>query len=136
MAIERFRVSTHERNQFVDITAMLREAIARADLGEAGEGEAVIYCPHTTAGIAINENADPGVCHDVLRALDEAVPWRAAYYQHIEDNSAAHVKACMVGSSARVLIESGRPVLGRWQAVFFCEFDGPRERDVLIRVSP
>jgi secondary thiamine-phosphate synthase enzyme len=93
---------------------------------------ATIFVPHTTAGITINENADPEVVHDMLAQLDQMVPWNQPFYQHGEGNSAAHVKASMMGSSATVLIDAGRLALGTWQGIWFCEFDGPRTRKVQI----
>ena len=93
-----------------------------------------MYVPHTTAGITINENADPDVVHDFLKQLDEMAPWDQPFYRHAEGNSAAHVKASMMGSSVTVLIDAGRPVLGRWQGIWFCEFGGPRTREVLVQV--
>ncbi|MDP6044038.1 MAG: secondary thiamine-phosphate synthase enzyme YjbQ [Phycisphaerae bacterium] len=93
------------------------------------------YIPHTTAGVTIDENADSDVIHDMLAALDKAVPWRESFYQHGEGNSAAHVKSSMVGCSAVVSIVGGRMALGVWQSVFFCEFDGPRKRRVIVSVA-
>jgi secondary thiamine-phosphate synthase enzyme len=90
--------------------------------------------PHTTAGVTINENADPDVVHDVLGALDLAVPWQQDFYRHDEGNSAAHTKSSMVGCSATVPIRAGRLMLGTWQAIYFCEFDGPRTRQVIVTV--
>ena len=90
-----------------------------------------VFVPHTTAGITINENADPDVQADIAAALDRAVPWNAGY-RHTEGNAAAHVKASMMGSSARVMVEDGRLQLGTWQGIYFCEFDGPRSREVWI----
>ena len=98
-------------------------------------GQVVAYVPHTTAGITINENADPDVKRDMLRQLDEMVPQDQPLYRHAEGNSAAHVKASMMGSSVTVLIERGRLVLGRWQGIYFCEFVGPRERQLLVHVA-
>lgn len=97
-------------------------------------GVATIYVPHTTAGVTINENADPDVVHDMLEQLEEMVPWSQPFYEHAEGNSAAHVKATMTGSSVQVLIESGRLLLGRWQGIWFCEFDGPRTRNVNVLI--
>jgi secondary thiamine-phosphate synthase enzyme len=98
-------------------------------------GLVTIYIPHTTAGVTINENADPDVIHDVLEALDRAVPWRQDFYQHGEGNSAAHVKSSMVGCSLSLpLVDSELP-FGTWQSIFFCEFDGPRTRKVLVSIT-
>ena len=93
-----------------------------------------MHVPHTTAGVTINENADPDVVHDVLGALEVAVPWRQDFYRHNEDNSAAHVKSTLVGCDQTVLVSGGRMVLGTWQGIYFCEFDGPRTRRAIVRV--
>ena len=126
-----FDVRTTCRNEMVEVTDRVRSAVAAAGVRS---GVAMVFVPHTTAGVTINENADPDVVHDVLRQLDEMVPWRQPFHRHGEGNSAAHVKATMVGSSAAVPIDGGRPVLGRWQGVFLCEFDGPRQRQVQVLV--
>ena len=94
-----------------------------------------IYVPHTTAGVTINENADPDVIHDILTALDDAVPWRASFYQHGEGNSAAHVKSSLVGCSLTLPLIDGRMPLGTWQGIYFCEFDGPRGRKCSVTVT-
>jgi secondary thiamine-phosphate synthase enzyme len=127
-----FSVKTSSRDEFLDITPRVQEAI-----GESGvrSGTVTVYVPHTTAGVTINENADPAVIHDVLAALDQAVPWRQRFYRHGEGNSAAHVKSSMVGCNTTVPIVDGRMTLGTWQSVFFCEFDGPRTRRVLVTVA-
>ncbi len=125
-------VRTGSRDEMVDITAEVASAV-----GESGvaDGMATVYVPHTTAGVTINENADPSVVHDMLAALDQAVPWRQGFYRHGEGNSAAHVKSSLVGCSARVLVGAGRLVLGTWQGIYFCEFDGPRSRRAIIAVQ-
>jgi len=125
-------VETGSRSEFVDITAKV-QAAARAEGPKRGVVH--VYVPHTTAGVTINENADPAVTADITAALDRAVPWEAGY-RHGEGNSAAHVKASMMGFSAHVPIEGGRLVLGTWQAVYFCEFDGPRSRKCYVQVIP
>jgi len=127
-----FDVRTGGRDDLVDITPRVAEAIREAGISS---GQVTIYVPHTTAGVTINENADPDVIGDLLAALDEAVPWRQGFYRHGEGNSAAHVKSSMVGCSTVVPIISGRMALGTWQSVFFCEFDGPRKRRVIITVA-
>jgi secondary thiamine-phosphate synthase enzyme len=132
MHTTQFDVKTQGRDQLVDITERVARAVAEA---EVREGLAVVYVPHTTAGVTINENADPDVVHDVLAALDLAVPWRQDFYRHGEGNSAAHAKSSMVGSSATVPIRAGRLALGTWQAIYFCEFDGPRTRQVIVTIS-
>jgi len=126
-----FDVRTHSRSEMIDITSQVATAVGKAGVGE---GAVTVYVPHTTAGVTINENADPDVVHDILAALDAAVPWRQTFYQHTEGNSAAHVKSSMVGCSRTIPISGGRMTLGTWQAVFFCEFDGPRTRRVVVTV--
>lgn len=116
---------------FHDITADVRRLIAESNLAE---GTCVVFCPHTTAGLTINENADPDVITDMLLGLSLAFPDRPQF-AHAEGNSAAHLKASCVGSSVSVLIHQSRPVLGTWQGIYLCEFDGPRRRKVLVRVS-
>jgi len=125
-------ISTRSRDQFVEITAEVQGVV-----GETGvdSGRAIVYVPHTTAGVTINENADPDVQHDMIRQLDEMVPWRQPFYRHGEGNSASHVKASMMGSSVTVLVEGGRLVLGTWQGIYLCEFDGPRSRKVHVQVA-
>ena len=118
------------RQDFYNITPQVREAIAKSVVSD---GIAVVYCPHTTAGITINENADPDVVRDLLIGLDRAFPDRAEF-RHVEGNSAAHLKASVIGSSATVIIDGGKPVLGTWQGVYFCEFDPPRNRKFYVKV--
>jgi secondary thiamine-phosphate synthase enzyme len=127
-----FTVQTEGRDQFIAITAKVADAVRDSGIRD---GRVTVYVPHTTAGVTINENADPDVVHDMIAQLDQMVPWSQRFYQHAEGNTAAHVKASMMGSSCTVLIESGRLVLGTWQGVFFCEFDGPRTRKVHVQVS-
>jgi len=124
-----YRVSA-PRADFYNITPEVCEAIAESGVQE---GIAVVYCPHTTAGITINENADPDVVRDLLLGLGKAFPDRAEFC-HAEGNSTAHLKASAVGSSATVIVSGGKPVLGTWQGIFFCEFDPPRERTFFVKV--
>ena len=124
-------VKTSSRDQMIDLTRQVADVVSRSGVGS---GCVVVYVPHTTAGITINENADPDVVHDVLAQLDKMVPHSQPFYRHSEGNSAAHVKATTVGSSVTVPIDHGRMALGRWQGVYFCEFDGPRSRRVLVQV--
>jgi secondary thiamine-phosphate synthase enzyme len=131
--MDRFTLRTRQRSQMVEITGEVRRRAAAAGVDA---GRATVYVPHTTAGITINENADPDVVHDFLAQLDQMVPWEQPFYRHGEGNSAAHVKASMMGSSVTVLIEAGELQLGRWQGIWFCEFDGPRTREVWVRVEP
>jgi len=128
---QEFSVSTKTRCQMIDITSQVRSII-----GESGikDGDAIIYCPHTTASITINENADRSVPHDILLALEEIVPEHQAGFQHIEGNSDAHAKSSIIGCSEQVLIKNGSLHLGTWQGIFFCEFDGPRNRKVFVQV--
>ncbi|MEM6392023.1 MAG: secondary thiamine-phosphate synthase enzyme YjbQ [Planctomycetota bacterium] len=125
-------IPTPQRDAFVEITRELQGLVDDAGLSE---GTLTAFVPHTTAGITINENADPDVVYDMLLQLDEMVPWRQPFYQHAEGNSASHVKASMMGSSVTVLVEGGRLRLGTWQGVYLCEFDGPRTRSVWVRLS-
>lgn len=115
---------------FYNITAAVTEAIRKSGVDS---GLCVVYCPHTTAGITINENADPDVANDVLLGLAEAFPDRAAF-RHAEGNSAAHLKASCIGASVTLIVEKASPLLGTWQGVYFCEFDGPRTRRYHVKV--
>lgn len=124
-------VQTRERDQFVEITDRVRDVVTASQIRE---GSVTVYVPHTTAGVTINENADPDVVHDMLLTLKRLVPKDAAGYRHGEGNSDSHVKASMMGSSATVLIDNGQLVLGVWQGIYFCEFDGPRRRQVHVQV--
>ncbi|MFN3165979.1 MAG: secondary thiamine-phosphate synthase enzyme YjbQ [Phycisphaeraceae bacterium] len=125
-------VQTRQRDQMVEITSEVQRVVADAGLVD---GHALVYIPHTTAGVTINENADPDVVHDTLKRLDKMVPWREPFDQHAEGNSASHVKASMMGSSVTVIVREGRLLLGRWQGVWFCEFDGPRTRRVWVSTT-
>ena len=125
-------VSTHAHAELVDVTELVRREVRAAGVRD---GVVTLFVPHTTAGITIQENADPDVVHDLLLALERAVPWRSPDYRHGEGNTAAHVKASLVGSSAQVFIRNGDLALGTWQAVYFCEFDGPRSRRLWLRVA-
>ena len=131
LRLEKFTVQTSARNEMVEVTDRLRRIVASRNLAE---GMLVAYVPHTTAAVTINENYDPDVKHDLLKKLDTLVPKHETYYQHDEGNSDSHVKVAMVGNSATVIIEEGKLVLGRWQGVYFCEFDGPREREMLVKL--
>lgn len=133
MAPTRFDVQTRQRTEMVDVTA---EVAAAVRASAVRSGVALVYSPHTTAGVTVQENADPDVQHDLLLALESAVPLRAlrGHYRHAEGNSDAHVKASLVGSSVSVPVEDGALVLGTWQGIFLCEFDGPRMRTLHVRV--
>jgi len=124
-------VATASRDEMVDITPLVARHVARCGVNR---GMVAIFVPHTTAGITINENADPSVRHDILCKLRALVPRDERFYEHVEGNSDAHLKASMMGFALTVLIEGGELVLGRWQAIYLCEFDGPRQRQVMLRV--
>ncbi|MBP7828316.1 MAG: secondary thiamine-phosphate synthase enzyme YjbQ [Kiritimatiellae bacterium] len=126
--MESFSIATKRRTDFVDITREVERAAAALGVRD---GAVTVFVPHTTAGITINEHADPDVMSDLEAALERVVPWRADY-AHAEGNAAAHVKASLMGSSVRVLVERGHLRLGTWQGVFLCEFDGPRTRTVWV----
>jgi len=123
-------VKTSSRSQFIDITDQVRQLVADAGIRE---GVCYLYVPHTTAAITINENADPTVVQDILNQLEKTVPWQGDY-RHTEGNAAAHIKASLLGASQTIFISNGRLVLGTWQGIFFCEFDGPRQRKVLVKI--
>jgi secondary thiamine-phosphate synthase enzyme len=124
-------VKTERRTQFLDITRRVREIV---DGEGMRDGSVLVYVPHTTAGVTINECADPDVMMDMESALDRIVPW-AAGYEHGEGNSAAHIKTALVGTSVTVPVADGVLQLGTWQGIFFCEFDGPRTRQVWIQAQ-
>jgi secondary thiamine-phosphate synthase enzyme len=127
--METLSVPTRSRTHFVDITAEVQAAAQRLKIED---GIITVFVPHTTAGVTINENADPDVTADMELVLDRVVPW-AGSYAHCEGNTAAHVKSSMMGSSLQVLVENGRLCLGTWQSIYFCEFDGPRTRKVWVK---
>jgi secondary thiamine-phosphate synthase enzyme len=122
-------IKTQDRSEMIDITSKVELELERSGLKE---GVCFLYVPHTTAGITINESADPSVVIDIQTTLDKLVPWEGPY-RHVEGNSAAHIKGSLMGNSAMVLVESGHLKLGTWQGIFFCEFDGPRSRKLHIR---
>lgn len=121
-------VNSRSRSEIVDLTEKVAQ-IAR----DVQSGYVIVYVPHTTAGVTINENADPDVKSDFLKKLETLVPKHEDFYDHSEGNSDSHVKTALVGNSATVLVEDGRLLLGRWQGIYFCEFDGPRRREVYVR---
>jgi secondary thiamine-phosphate synthase enzyme len=123
-------IKTHSRIDMVDITASVQNEISKAGITD---GICAVYVPHTTAGMTINEGADPAVCQDIIKKLADLVPPNAGY-RHMEGNSDSHIKTSLIGNSVTVLVENGRLVLGTWQKIFFCEFDGPRNRKVYIKV--
>jgi secondary thiamine-phosphate synthase enzyme len=126
---ETFQVKTSAKTDFIDITRSVQEAIQKLGMKD---GICFVFVPHTTAAITINENADPSVSRDIVMELDKIVPFQDRY-QHLEGNSAAHIKASLLGPSQTLFVESGKLVLGTWQGVFFCEFDGPRSRKVYVK---
>jgi secondary thiamine-phosphate synthase enzyme len=125
------RVDTQARSQMIDITDRVQRLVT---VNRIGDGFVLVYVPHTTAAATINENADPDVKHDLLKKLDSLIPQHESYYQHAEGNSDSHVKTSLVGNSVTVMIQDGKLVLGRWQGIQFCEFDGPRSREVLVKI--
>jgi secondary thiamine-phosphate synthase enzyme len=130
MATGTFSVATGSRMEFVDITGRIQKEISQAGIVE---GVCYVYNPHTTAGVTINEGADPAVQHDIVAVLRKIVP-QDHPYKHMEGNSPAHIIASLMGSSVTVFIENGRLVLGTWQKIFFCEFDGPRSRKIIWKL--
>ncbi len=128
--IKSIRVRTKSRTELVDITAEVEAAVRESTIKD---GVCYAFVPHTTAGITINENADPSVRGDILMQLSKVIPFDGSY-AHSEGNAAAHIKASLVGSSETVLVEEGQLVLGTWQGIYLCEFDGPRSRNVLVKV--
>ena len=123
-------VKTDRRTQLVDVTAQVQKAVSASNVGD---GVCYLYVPHTTAAITINECADPDVARDVEGAIDRLIPI-AGPYRHSEGNSDSHVKSILVGASQTVFVHGGKLALGRWQGIFFCEFDGPRDRKLQVKV--
>ena len=123
-------VKTRERTELIDITSDINQLIQKSG---TDQGLCMVYVPHTTAAVTINESADPSVKSDILMILNRIIPWEANY-RHLEGNSPAHIKSTLVGSSELIAIENRRLVLGTWQGIFFCEFDGPRTRKVDVRI--
>jgi secondary thiamine-phosphate synthase enzyme len=128
--IQTFEVRTSSQTEFIDITRSVQEVLKKTGVED---GICIIFIPHTTAAVTINENADPSVVQDIVMGLNKIIPFKDQY-RHMEGNSPAHIKASLVGSSQIVFIESGKLVLGTWQGIFFCEFDGPRNRKVHVKV--
>ena len=126
-----FRITTKNRNQMIDITSQVRSFVSQSGITN---GDAIVYCPHTTAAITINENADPSVPHDILLTLEQLIPHHRPGYRHSEGNSDAHCKSSLVGCSKQILIKDRTFALGTWQGIFFCEFDGPRSRSVIVQI--
>ncbi|MBM4307705.1 MAG: YjbQ family protein [Deltaproteobacteria bacterium] len=128
--IQTLQVRSSRQTELIDITRLVQEAVQK---GDVKDGLCVIYTPHTTGAVTINENADPSVPRDILMELNKIVPFDDRY-QHSEGNSAAHIKSSLVGCSLTLFIQSGKLLLGTWQGIFFCEFDGPRNRQVFVKV--
>lgn len=130
--MEKFRIRTSRRNEMVDITRFVEESVRKADVRR---GLCVVYCPHTTGAVTVNEGADPDVASDILMGLGRLVPDDLPF-RHREGNADAHLKASLIGPSENLIVSDGRLVLGTWQKIFFCEFDGPRERTVHVELIP
>jgi len=128
-----FSVRTGYREEMIDITGQIQAAVKES---QVRSGICFVFVPHTTAAVTINENADPAVPKDILMGLGKLIPFGDPQYRHGEGNSDAHLKTSLVGSSEMVLVEDGCLVLGTWQSIFFCEFDGPRTRKVLVKILP
>jgi secondary thiamine-phosphate synthase enzyme len=128
--MQSFTVSTAKRNEFVEITAEVRRAVRASGLKS---GVCVVYCPHTTAGVTIQENADPDVVRDMLLWLNHHIPKDVPGFRHAEGNSDSHLKSSLIGTSVTIIVEAGDLVFGTWQGVYFCEFDGPRTRTVQVQ---
>ncbi len=128
--IKQISVRTTKRNEFVDITAEIQSVVETSGVKS---GICYVYVPHTTAAVTINEGADPSVKRDILMMLEELIP-HSAGYAHMEGNSDAHIKSSLIGASETIIIKDGRLQLGTWQSVFFCEFDGPRSRKIIVKI--
>jgi secondary thiamine-phosphate synthase enzyme len=123
-------IKTTTREEMIDVTALVRGAVRKAGVER---GIVLVFCPHTTAGLTVQENSDPTVRQDMLAHMRKLVP-KDAGFQHAEDNSDAHIKSSLTGVSVHLVVEGGRPVLGHWQALYFCEYDGPRDRRLVVKV--
>lgn len=130
--VKNISVKTKSRAEFIDITSNVQQAIDETNMNS---GICCVYVPHTTAGVTINEGADPSVVSDIIKTLDRLIPHNDNY-SHMEGNSDSHIKTAMVGTSQNIIIDKGKLQLGTWQSIFFCEFDGPRSRKVIIKVIP
>ena len=130
--METITVKSHDKVEFIDVTEKVKETIRRSGVKK---GIAVLFAAHTTAAVTINENADPDVVHDMAGELNKIVPFDDDY-RHAEGNSAAHIKSSLVGASETLIIADGRPALGTWQGIYFCEFDGPRQRRMHLQIIP
>jgi secondary thiamine-phosphate synthase enzyme len=128
--IKQLNVKTSSRVDLIDITHLIQDVIRQS---KVKSGICSVYVPHTTAGVTINENADPSVRKDIIKELNKVIPFDDNY-SHLEGNAAAHIKSTLVGASETILIENGSLVLGTWQGIYFCEFDGPRSRKVIVKI--
>jgi len=128
--LHQMSISTRGRDQWLDITREIQQTVSKSNVME---GIAIVFIPHTTAGVTINENADPSVTKDLTMELNKIVPWNDGY-SHMEGNSAAHLKSTLVGPELSVVIHRGKLILGTWQGIYFCEFDGPRNRKYFIKI--
>src|SRR2546422_6254247 len=129
--MKEFSVNTSRHTEFAEITERVQRIVEESGVKD---GVCAVYVPHTTAGITINENADPDVVTDMIFALEQAVPWKSPHYRHAEGNTAAHVKSSLMGHSVQVFVRGGRLQFGTWQGIYLCEFDGPRTRRVWVAV--
>ncbi|MBE4908569.1 YjbQ family protein [Bacillus luteolus] len=128
--LKKFSIQTNNRSQMIEVTEKVQDVIREWEILEGG---VIVYCPHTTAGMTINENADPDVKRDMIRRFDEIYPWNHQLDRHMEGNTAAHMKASTVGASQYIVVSEGRLLLGTWQGIYFCEFDGPRNRTFFVK---
>lgn len=128
--LKKFTLKTGKRDEMIEVTEQVQDFVNEQGLHD---GAVIVYCPHTTAGITINENADPDVKRDMIRRFDEVYPWEHKLDRHMEGNTAAHMKASTVGASQHVIVSDGQLLLGTWQGIYFCEFDGPRTRTFYVK---
>jgi secondary thiamine-phosphate synthase enzyme len=129
--MQKFNLKTSKTVEMINITARLNGIVAESGVKS---GLCTVFIPHTTAGVTINENADPDVVSDIIKEINKAIPF-SDNYMHMEGNSAAHIKASLFGFSQQIIIDGGKLVLGTWQGIYFCEFDGPRQRQVCVKIT-
>lgn len=129
--LKKFTLQSNKRDEMIEVTEKVQAFVKEQNILD---GAIIVYCPHTTAGMTINENADPDVKHDMLRRFDEVYPWVHNLDRHMEGNTAAHMKASTVGASQHIIVSGGRLLLGTWQGIYFCEFDGPRNRTFYVKL--